>query len=552
LPLTLTGDDDDDGDDSTTSTITTTSLWEMQTAVTTFERCQKQTRELDKDDATTTTTQTTTTPRTERVELHAQLHFGDEEYFEYYNSPEFNANRTILYELLVDEQLLMYNTNNVVKETNRPQLYRVLKTSANNKKKNDDIPVISASIQDQATARQYGWACQVNALALSYARSNWIHADLTRQEFLDKAALQNQEQRQIQSTQNKQQPQQQPLWQVVAQHQSTGSNLLRPWGRSAAATEAATALLVGPPILSDGGAPRRLFSNLFLPGTGLVQALRAVLWLMVPSPEISILLLDWSSIVIVDNNNINKNANSVRGGRAGGGGLSPISLPLLQALGRGRLDQVRRLIFGQVVLMGATQSISSSRESLSSSRADWTLLIQQRNDHAMEVLRETLRDDDDAESTKVLLYGCSHCTDLHDQIMNEGFRPVKKEWRTAWSVPVIATACSFDTASPSITGTSPTSLLPSITSSSSLMAICILMLAYFVIGGLDWTATLQDMAQSADQGDGLGVTADALLYLVRHVLLYLGLSKFLLDWGGTTAMATTTADASSMTTLDDV
>jgi hypothetical protein len=278
------------------------------------------------------------------------------------------------------------------------------------------------------------------------------------------------------------------------------------------------------------------------------------------------LLLDWSSIVIDDDDNnknyYNNDSKDGGGGRGGSrGGLSPISWPLLQALGRGRLDQVRRLIFGQVVLMGATQSSSSSRKS-SGATADWTLLIQQRNNHAMQVLRETLRNDDDNnkddddDNTKVLLYGCSHCTDLHDQIVQEGFLPVKKEWRTAWSVPVIMGTTTTDktaTTTTPITGTSPAAVLSYITSNSSLIVIGILVPAYFVIGGLDWIATLQDMAQSADQADGLGLTADALLYLVRHVLLYLGLSKFVLDWGGTTAMATTTVDASSSKlTLDDV
>lgn len=55
----------------------------MQTAVTTFQRGD------------------------ERVELHAQLHFGDKAYFEYWNSDEFNQNvERVLFELLVDDGLL--------------------------------------------------------------------------------------------------------------------------------------------------------------------------------------------------------------------------------------------------------------------------------------------------------------------------------------------------------------------------------------------------------------------------------------------------------------
>jgi hypothetical protein len=57
--------------------------WDMQKAVTTFQR----------NDTI--------------VELHAQLHFGTAEYFEYYNSGSFNAQRdAMLYELLTDDTLL--------------------------------------------------------------------------------------------------------------------------------------------------------------------------------------------------------------------------------------------------------------------------------------------------------------------------------------------------------------------------------------------------------------------------------------------------------------
>ena len=58
--------------------------WKMQTAVTSFQR------------------------GSETVELHAQLHFGDESYFDFYNSPEFDSFDHVHYELLVDEDLLSY------------------------------------------------------------------------------------------------------------------------------------------------------------------------------------------------------------------------------------------------------------------------------------------------------------------------------------------------------------------------------------------------------------------------------------------------------------
>ena len=40
-----------------------------------------------------------------------------------------------------------------------------------------------------------------------------------------------------------------------------------------------------------------------------------------------------------------------------------------------------------------------------------------------------------------------------------------------------------------------------------------------------------DLGTSLDRGMYLDGVADVLLYLVRHVALYVGIAKFVVDWG---------------------
>ena len=181
--------------------------WDMQTSVTTFRR------------GNTT------------VELHAQLHFGEEAYFDYYNSRLFHVD-TVLYELLTDEALLRHNTE---------EQQRHLLPDRNGRS------LLAASPADQATAAHYGWKCQVDVI--NYSQPNWIHADLTRQEFLERLEPSS-------GRPATEHDQQQPLWQR--------SSPVVP----SALVEAATALLVGPPLVvgevtSSAPWSRRLFTNLF-------------------------------------------------------------------------------------------------------------------------------------------------------------------------------------------------------------------------------------------------------------------------------------------------
>ena len=378
----------------------TGNIWNMQTAVTTLKHAKNDTV----------------------VELHGMLHLGTPQYFEYYNSRTFNTRHDkILYELLVDDELLEEHGSG----------HRFLLPTR------DYLSPIQASEVDRNTARTYGWTCQADTV--HYAQSpDWIHADVTRQELQD--ALQPKDNG----------------WTTVLSQGLLGRFLLK---NDAPATVAVTALLVGPPLLQDTPSQRRrLFSTLSLPAgdswaTALAYLLRSVLWLTVPCPELSVLLVDWSTLLLLPTTTTGDDRTSTTPG------LSPLTTPLMQALWSGDWSNLRRLLFGQVV---------TSRQR--AAQAD-NLLIRQRNDRALQVLRRQVQtsrtepaaartttadttvstdsnDDDDAVSLPpptttispkplkvALLYGCSHCLDLQAKLVAEGYQVVEPTtWRTAWSV----------------------------------------------------------------------------------------------------------------------
>eukprot|EP00529_Nitzschia_sp_RCC80_P012372 CAMPEP_0113493518 /NCGR_PEP_ID=MMETSP0014_2-20120614/28632_1 /TAXON_ID=2857 /ORGANISM="Nitzschia sp." /LENGTH=581 /DNA_ID=CAMNT_0000387381 /DNA_START=240 /DNA_END=1985 /DNA_ORIENTATION=+ /assembly_acc=CAM_ASM_000159 len=449
--------------------------WQMQTAMTTFQRGNN-----------------------ERVELHAQLHYGDQEYFNYWNSNSLNSRVDhVLFELLIDDELLMplLDTNNddQKQQQQQQQQPRVVKEP------------IAPSPNDLSFAQQYGWSTQVSVL--DYTQPKWIHADLSRQEFISLVEEQEKQQSLGSGTKSTTNYNQQPLWQLASSSSlSTASSQ-----SSSAASEAVSALLIGPPSLlfsTNTNDPssirnrRRLFTNLFLPGSTLASVLRAGLWFAVPSPELSIILLDWSSL-LEPGTGTNPNA------------LSKVAVPILSSFVRFDFTQMRRFVFGQI-LMSSNQSTSSSKTTNTDNKKDddaWSLLVTKRNDHALDVLREVLgpKDDDRSNSkdqkSVALLYGSSHCPDLHQKLMRMGFQPTGTSWRTVWSVDE--------------SDRDKETFLP------SLVAVLVL---YLGIGALDWVGFLGDVSSSVVESNYLGGMIDASLYLGRHVLFYLGLSKFLIEW----------------------
>lgn len=308
---------------------TSSDVWELQTAVTTFQR-------------------NTPSGRTQ-VHLHAQVHMAEQEYFEFYNSPEFSKQQDeVLYELLVDDELLGLS---------KDKKGRVVQEK------------LLASLNDQNVANEYGWQCQVNVM--DYTQPNWKHADFTRQELLGHQKLSKDS-----GSNNR------PLWEQV---QTSRTAFWQP---------AVSALLVGPPSLfvaadaETGGAKRKLFTNLFLPGNQLTGWLRATLWLTVPAPEISVLLVDWASLFL------NKNSSAK---------FSPVTLPILQSFMTLRIGQLRQLVFGQVLVSGNSGANQQKQQN-----QNWDLLVTQRNDHALRVLKSSLDSSSKSLSKKrvALLYGC--------------------------------------------------------------------------------------------------------------------------------------------------
>ena len=449
--------------------------WEFQTAVTTFQRVNPETKQP------------------ERIELHAQVHYGSEDYFNFYNTLAFQeAHDEVLYELLVDEGLLGLSkdgSGRVLTET------------------------LQASPNDQSLARDYGWQCQVDVM--DYTQANWKHADFTRQELL------REQQQQLQKDATKVDSGL-PMWQQVSNN--AGTAFWQP---------AVSALLVGPPSLyvaadtkdASFAAKRRLFTNLFLPGNRIAGWLRAMLWMTVPAPEMSVLLLDWSSLFL---------------SKSSAAKFSPVTLPILQSLMTLQILSLRQLVFGQVLVAG--NSAQQRQTQQQPQNQDWTLLVTQRNDHALQVLQSSLRRNREPKRL-ALLYGCSHCPDLHTKLVQDfGFSATKTEWRTAWSVSV---ATTFAKEKKNLQGSPDAdeklgqskpdrSLQEEVYLSlppTAWAALVVMFPLYLGVGAVDWVDTIHSSSVSLfENHDTVSFGGEWLFYLLRHVLLYVGVSKLTLEW----------------------
>lgn len=374
----------------------------------------------------------------------------------------------ILYELLVGQDML----------TTSP--LRTLKPI-------DGMNPIQPTQTDRSTASQYGLVCQVDGI--NYCNEKWVHADLTREEFLD---ILNQGQAQRLQRDDR------PLWALAST--SPTSTL-----------QEGIASFMNPPTSVSNILSRRLFSHLFLPGSSFAILLRSLLWI-VPSPELSILLLDWSTI-------------SSR--------TSDIAIPVLLSLLSGRWGTARRLVFGQVLVGGASEEDASKNG----------VLIEKRNERAMDVLKKVQQQQHDHKDKIALLYGASHCQDLSRRLAQEGYVPVKREWRTAfratppnlgdfyvdvenWKRIQRQKASSEKDVSSWTLQSVDESTLESVAVSLVVLPL------YLLLGGFDWVATIKELGSAFDSGSYVDVLAAASVYLIRHVALYVAISKFVVDWGG--------------------
>jgi hypothetical protein len=134
----------------------------------------------------------------------------------------------------------------------------------------------------------------------------------------------------------------------------------------------------------------------------------------------------------------------------------------------------------------------------------------------------------------------SHCPDLHQKIVTDlGFSPIKTEWRTAWSVSVPKTfegggvlpKSNKQSVEQQSVVSEPVGGLYSYLPPTAWAALVLLIPLYLGVGAVDWIDTIHSSYVSMlDHQDPAAFAGDWILYLLRHVVLYIGVSKFALEW----------------------
>lgn len=449
-------------------------------------------RKFDIQTAITTYTKMLPDGSEAKVDLHAQIHVGERSYYDYYSDPEFEREYDrVHYELVVGDDLLASGDGKK----------RVLRPAA------DGGNPLAASPSDVGMARGYGLACQVDSI--NYARDGWVHADYSREEFVQLAAERRGNEGQ---KANDASTDSRPIWALA----SAASASALPLPGALAEFISALQRPLSPSVPLSSPVVRRLFSNLFLPGDALAAFIRSVLWVAVPSPEAFVMLLDWSSL-------------SPRPT----GGISPTALPVLECLLSGNVPEARKLVFGQMVVSGQSLAENSAGDDASD------LLLNKRNDKAMEVLCHSI--EVDGCRRNALLFGGTHCRGLDERLKSMGFTPKKTEWRTAWSVEAPKFGLGFGDGIISVSGGSSRSAASAFAGTTTPDGLAVAFLAvplYLAIGGWDWVGTLSDVGRSLEGRQILDAGLEVALYLVRHVALYLGLSKFVVEWDGASLFGT--------------
>jgi hypothetical protein len=423
-------------------------------------------RILELQTAVVTMSKTLPNGKTSVIDLHSMLHFGDEQYFSFYSNDEYFKYEKVFYELLVSEDLL--ETNSDGSQSLKPA---------------DGKNPICPPPSDKNTATSYGLTCQLDVI--DYTKKNWIHCDATREEYQD----------------------------IISASSGSPDEPLSIWALASTATAPIsqyTSALIRPFTPSTVGSEllrfssMRLFTNLFLEGSALATLFRLLLWTFSPSPEVSILLLDWSSLVEP---------------KPTGLGFSTVFIPVLESLVTGHIAEARRLVFAQLLVSSQT---SGGRDEN---------IVKRRNTIALRKLKTYLSQDDESVA---VLYGAMHCPELQSSLQRMGYGVVSKDWRTAWSVSV------------PVFGTDSTDLKPgrktyggklwgSFAMSTDPKEIgigLVLVPLYLIVGGCDWLGTCKEVAHSLDHGTLIDALLLAFFYLMRHIALYLGLAKFAVNWDG--------------------
>lgn len=436
------------------------------------------------------------------IDLHAQLHFGENNYFQFYNDKAFGDKYdNIFYELIISDELLHNErdgTRRLLPITNRRDI--------NMPHQYDSRPIdnpnpVAPPPSDESTASSYGLACQINVV--DYTKPNWIHCDVTREEYSSILSSSSSSSPTSSSTQ-------QPIWALsstaMTPIQEYASALVRPFTPS-----------VSQRSLSQFSSVR-LFSNLFLPGANLASIFRILLWVLSPSPEVSILLLDWSSIV-----------NPKPSGM-----ISPIFVPSLESLLSGNLLNARRLIFAQLLVSGQT----AGGQDLN--------LVRKRNSVALNILMNKVekpyrRNQSMRTNNHAVLYGAMHCQDLQSRLEKMGYSLKKVEWRKSWSVNVpkfgVGENLMFGENRARQGGDNKINPMfmsdfASANTPSDIGVGLVIVPLYLLIGGLDWLGTAKDIACALDGSLWTEAVAVTVFYVLRHLALYMSLAKFVVEWDG--------------------
>mmetsp|Transcript_18727 Transcript_18727/g.22954 ORF Transcript_18727/g.22954 Transcript_18727/m.22954 type:complete len:553 (+) Transcript_18727:76-1734(+) len=442
------------------------------------------------------------------IDLHSQLHFGEESYFQFYNNVAFtNKYDSVFYELIVSESLLHKEEDGLYVLLPRKNI-----ASWNGLASNPNP--VSPPLSDESTASSYGLACQVNIV--DYTKPNWIHCDATREEYLS-----------FVSTSSDNQKRSQPLWALA----STAMSPIQEY--ATVLVQPLTPSTVQRTLSQISS--RRLFSNLFLPGANLATTFRLFLWIFTPSPELSVLLLDWSSIV-----------NPKPSGM-----ISPIFGPSLQSLFSGNLIDVRKLIFAQLLVNGQTAGGQDLNLVRKRNSVALKILIDkiERPTHSATNVKADINDQSQRSNhnthqkpdrNSALLYGAMHCQDLQSRLEKMGYHLKKVEWRKAWSVSVPTFGKGLNdfavSRSRSKSGDqNPLTMVDFVSANNKPSDISISLVVvplYLLIGGMDWIGTVENIAQILDERLWVEAIVIVCFYVFRHLALYIGLSKFVVEWDG--------------------
>jgi len=269
-------------------------------------------------------------------------------------------------------------------------------------------------------------------------------------------------------------------------------------------------------LIAGRTASENLLRKFFLPDKFFVNGLRLISWLA-PCPELSCLLIDWSRM--------NPNA----------GGIPKVIFPILNLVLAGRFDLAKKVAFAQQLIAGLPDDGGWGGQA----KSDIDVRIKYRNIECCRILSEFITEYENKNKPYkiAVLYGAYHIKDLSNRIRSLGFELInnvenpdsianssfKPENFVAWSIdfPKSVNLNNDDNIKGAILGVS-------------------LILAYLVIGALDWIVMLKlivtciedswKQVSSDNAGDVPFTIAFFILYVQRHFQVLKVFSSVSVEW----------------------